>query len=238
MTNCEECKRFGYSRTNQEVFPCALCGELRCEDHTIWVPAHEIEKPFDENQVLLDLIGKKRKQGGWYCFCGRPSHVPRGVPYRAGPGKEGGKIVTPILEHEKKKGLEMFRMWETGVIEDGFEKAWESKHYALSCSVDTIMILIANLHDKESQTPGFLDKVFNTAISTFGEKKDTFFVPSKKMFEVVMISKFPEMKVLVEFVCSRCAVVPCLNRQASFYDQKLFHMLAKWPETLYPDKEK
>ena len=219
MTNCEECKRFGYSRTDQEVFPCALCGELRCEDHTIWVPAHEIDRPFDENQALLKLIGKKTKQGGWYCFCGRPSHVPRGVPYRAGPGKEGGKIVTPILEHEKKPGLEMFRMWETGVIEDGYEKAWEPKHYALSCSVATIMVLMAN-----------------TAISTFGEKKDTFFVPSKQTFES-LVTKFPEMRELVEFVCSRCVVVPCLNRQAPFYDQKLFGILAKWPETLFPEEE-
>lgn len=236
MTNCEECKRYGYKRTNQEVFPCALCGELRCEDHTIWVPAHEIEKPFDENQTLLSVIDKKNKQGGWYCFCGRPSHIPRGLPYRAGPGKEGGKIVTPILEHEKKVGLEMFRMWETGVIEEGYEKTWESKHYALSCSVATIMVLIANLHASEGTTPGFLDKVYTTIISPLGEKKDTFFVPSKKMFEVA-VSKFPEMIALVEFVCSRCAVVPCINRQAPFYDQKLFHMLAKWPETLYPDKE-
>lgn len=236
MTNCEECKRFGYSRTDQEVFPCALCGELRCEDHTIWVPAHEIDRPFDESQALLKFIGKKAKQGGWYCFCGRPSHVPRGVPYRAGPGKEGGKIVTPILEHEKKPGLEMFRMWETGVIEDGYEKAWETKHYALSCSVATIMVLMANLHATQGTTPGFLDKVYTTAISTFGEKKDTFFVPSKQTFEV-LVTKFPEMKVLVEFVCSRCVVVPCLNRQAPFYDQKLFSMLAKWPETLFPDEE-
>ena len=45
------------------------------------------------------------------------------------------------------------------------------------------------------------------------------------------------MKVLVEFACSRCAVVPCLNRQAPFYDQKLFDMLAKWPETLFPDEK-
>ena len=236
MTNCEECKRFGYSRTDQEVFPCALCGELRCEDHTIWVPAHEIDRPFDENQALLKLIGKKTKQGGWYCFCGRPSHVPRGVPYRAGPGKEGGKIVTPILEHEKKPGLEMFRMWETGVIEDGYEKAWEPKHYALSCSVATIMVLMANLHATQGTTPGFLDKVYTTAISTFGEKKDTFFVPSKQTFES-LVTKFPEMRELVEFVCSRCVVVPCLNRQAPFYDQKLFGILAKWPETLFPEEE-
>ena len=236
MTNCEECKRYGYSRTNQEVFPCALCGELRCEDHTIWVPAHEIDRSFDENQALLQLIGKSAKQGGWYCFCGRPSHVPRGVPYRVGPGKEGGKIVAPILEHEKKKGLEMFRMWETGVIEDGYEKAWDPKHYALSCSVATIMVLAANLHATKGAAPDLLDNIYRTAIEPFGEKKDTFFVPSKQMFEVV-VTKYPEMKVLVEFLCSRCVVVPCLNRHAPFFDQKLFMTLVKFPELLTGEPE-
>ena len=233
MTNCEECKRYGYSRTDQEVFPCALCGELRCEDHTIWVPAHEIDRSFDENQVLLKMM-KNGRQGGWYCFCGRPSHVPRGVPYRAGPSKEGGKIVTPILEHEKKPGLEMFRMWETGVIEDGYEKAWDTKHYALSCSVATIMILMANLHATQGATPGFLDTIYRTAISAFGEKKETFFLPSKKMFEVI-VNKSPDMRVLVEVVCSRCAVIPCLNRQAQFYDQKLFKRLVTAPEELFTE---
>ena len=236
MTNCEECKRYGYSRTNQEVFPCALCGELRCEDHTIWVPAHEIDRSFDENQALLKLTKKNAKQSGWYCFCGRPSHVPRGVPFRAGPGKEGGKIVTPILEHEKKPGLEMFRMWETGVIEDGYEKAWETKHYALSCSVATIMVIAANLHSTQGATPGLLDKIYRTAIQPIGETKDTFFVPSKQMFEVV-VTKFPEMRVLVEFVCSRCVVIPCLNRQAPFFDQKLFMTLVNFPELLTGEQE-
>ena len=236
MTNCEECKRYGYKRTNQEVFPCALCGELRCEDHTIWVPAHEIDRPFEESQAILKLMVKDAKQGGWYCFCGRPTHIPRGVPYRAGPDKEGGKIVTPILDNEKKPGLEMFRMWETGVIEDGYEKTWDSKHYALSCSVATIMVLIANLHLTKGNAPGFLDTVYNTAISAFGEKKDTFFVPSRKMFED-SVPKNPELKVLFEFVCSRCAVIPCLNRQAPFYDQTLFKILASDPEALFPEEE-
>ena len=235
MTNCEECKRYGYSKTDQVVHPCVLCGELRCDDHMIWVPAHEIDRPFDETQALLKLM-KHKNPVGWYGFCGRPSHVPRGVPYRAGEEKEGGKMIRPILDHEKKPGLEMFRMWETGVIEDGCEKAWETKHYALSCSVATIMVLMANLHATQGQTPGFLDTIYRTAISAFGEKKPTFFVPSKKLFEMV-VTKYPETRVLVEFACSRCAVVPCLNRQAPFFDQKLFKMLVKTPEALFPEEE-
>ncbi|MFW9963871.1 MAG: hypothetical protein ACFFCX_09930 [Candidatus Sifarchaeia archaeon] len=236
MTECAECLRYGYSRTKQVAYPCALCGELRCEDHAIWVPAHEIDRPFDVNKELLKLIGKDARQGGWYCFCGRPSHVPRGVPYRAGSGKEGGKIVTPILEHEKKPGLEMFRMWETGLIEEGYEKTWDVKNYALSCSIATIMVLVATLHATQGTKTGFLDTIYNTAISPIGEKKDTFFVPSKKEFEIA-INKNPEMSVLVDFVCSRCAVIPCLNRQAPFYDQKMFKRLAKAPEELFAESE-
>jgi hypothetical protein len=127
-------------------------------------------------------------------------------------------------------------MWETGVIEDGYEKAWEPKHYALSCSVATIMVLTANLHAAKGATPGFLDTIFRTAIQPFGEKKDTFFVPPKEMFELE-VTKFPEMRVLVEFLCSRCVVVPCLNRQAPFFNQKLFMTLVKFPEILLGEPE-
>ncbi len=236
MTNCAECIRYGYSRTNQVVYPCALCGELRCEDHTIWVPAHEIDRPLDENQALLQLFRKQSKQGGWYCFCGRSSHVPRGVSYRAGSNREGGKTVTSIFEHEKKPGLEMFRMWETGVIEDGYEKSWEVKNYALSCSVATIMVLIASLHAAQRTKTGFLDTIYRTAISTVGEKKDTFFVPSKKLLEM-SVGENPNMSALVEFICSRCAVIACLNRQAPFYDQKLFKVIVSTPETLFVNNE-
>ncbi|MHA2026004.1 MAG: hypothetical protein ACW98U_08900 [Candidatus Thorarchaeota archaeon] len=235
MTNCEECQRYGYSRTNQVAHPCVLCGEMRCDDHMIWVPAHEVDRPFDENQALLKLM-KHKSQGGWYGFCGRPSHVPRGVPYRAGQDKDGGKMISPILDHEKKLGLEMFRGWETGVIEDGFEKHWEPKHYALSCSIATVMILFANLHATQKGSPELLDSIYNSAILTFGDKKKTFFGGTKDEF-LKAAGDSPEVQTLVEYACSRCAVIPCLNRQASFYDQKLFKKLAQNPELLFPEEE-
>ncbi|MFX1485317.1 MAG: hypothetical protein ACFFCP_19260 [Promethearchaeota archaeon] len=235
MTNCEECKRYGYSRTNQIVYPCVLCGEMRCDDHMIWVPAHEIDRPFDETQALLKLM-KHEAQGGWYGFCGRPSHVPRGVPYRAGADKEGGKMISPILDHEKKPGLEMFRMWEIGVIEDGFEKQWEPKHYALSCSIATVMILFANLHATQGNSPGLLDSIFDSAILTFGDKKKTFFGGSRNEF-LKAVGSSPNVQTFVEYACSRCAVIPCLNRQAPFFDKKLFKRLAEEPELLFLEPE-
>ncbi len=204
---------------------------MRCDDHMIWVPAHEIDRPFDETRALLKLMKYKGK-GGWYGFCGRPSHVPRGVPYRAGSDKEGGKMISPILDHEKKPGLEMFRMWEIGVIEDGYEKQWEPKHYALSCSIATVMILFANLHATQSGTPGLLDSIYNSAIHTFGDKKRTFFAGIKSDF-IKAVGNSPDIQTMVEYACSRCAVIPCLNRQAPFFDKKLFKKLAETPEILF-----
>ncbi len=235
LTNCEECKRYGYSRTDQVVYPCVLCGEMRCDDHMIWVPAHEIDRPFDETQELLKLM-KHKAEGGWYGFCGRPSHVPRGVPYRAGADKEGGKMIVPILDHQKKTGLEMFRMWEIGVIEDGFEKQWEPKHYALSCSIATVMILFANLHATQGNSPGLLDSIYNSAILTFSDKKKTFFGGSRDEF-LKAVGSSPNVQTFVEYACSRCAVIPCLNRQAPFFDKKMFKKLAEEPELLFPEPE-
>ncbi len=201
----------------------------------IWVPAHEIDKPFDETQALLKLM-KHRSDGGWYGFCGRPSHVPRGVPYRAGPGKEGGKMIGSILDYEKRPGLEMFKMWEQGIIEDGYEKHWGSKHFALSCSIATVMILFATLYATQSGTPGLLDSIYNVAILTFGDKKKTFFGSTKDEFLKAVGSK-PEVQAFVEYACSRCAVIPCLNRQAPFYDKKMFKKIAASPEILFPETE-
>ena len=235
LTNCEECKRYGYSRTNQVVQPCVLCGELRCVDHMIWVPAHEIDRPFDETQAVLKLM-KHGSDGGWYGFCGRPSHVPRGVSYRAGPDKDGGKMIESILDHEKKPGLEMFKMWETAIIEDGYEKHWESKHFALSCSIAVVMILITTLHTTQSGSPELIDNIYKSAILAFSDKKRTFFGGTKDEF-LKAVGSNPDVQTFVEYACSRCAVIPCLNRQALFYDKKMFKKLAVSPEILFPETE-
>lgn len=145
-------------------------------------------------------------------------------------------MISPILDHEKKVGLEMFRMWEIGVIEDGFEKQWETKHYALSCSIATVMVLFANLHATQKDSPGLLDSIYNSAILTFGDKKATFFGGSKQEF-LKAVGKNPDIQTFVNYACSRCAVIPCLNRQVSFYDQKFFKRLAQNPELLFPDEE-
>lgn len=230
MTTCEECKRFGYIRTNQVADPCALCGELRCEDHMIWVPAHELERPFEEAEAIRKLI-KYKKVGGWYGFCGRASHVPRGLPIRHGKDREGGKVVRLILDHEKKPGLERFNYWEVGEIEKGFEVIWDVKRYALSCSLAPVMALIANMFESGREPSSFLESLHSSAFRTFAGKKVTFSFELWNDFQK-SIGDNPTKERLFGYTCSRCAVIPCLNRQAPYYDQKLFEKLVKEPELL------
>ncbi|MGY5859951.1 MAG: hypothetical protein RTU63_11330 [Candidatus Thorarchaeota archaeon] len=230
MTTCEECIRLGYKRTDQESYPCALCGELRCEDHMIWVPSYEIEKPFEEAEAIVELI-KHGKVGGYYGFCGKPSHVPRGLPIRHGKEKEGGKVVHPILDHEKKPGLECFRMWEIGAIEEGFETSWEVKRYALSCSLAPVMALIANMYQTGRQPSTFLENLHSSAFKTFANKKIVFFLEDWDKF-TKSVGQNPTIEALFSYTCSRCAVIPCMNRQAPFHDKKMFKKLVQTPEIL------
>ena len=196
----------------------------------IWVPAHELEKPFDEAEAIIDLI-KHGKVGGYYGFCGRSSHVPRGLPIRFGKGKEGGKVVHPILDHEKKPGLECFRAWEIGAVENGFETPWEVKRYALSCSLAPVMALIATMYQSGRDPSSFLESLFNSAFKTFANKKSIFFLENWDKF-VKTTGPNPSKEALFSYACSRCAVIPCMNRQAPFYDKKMLRNLVKTPELL------
>jgi hypothetical protein len=197
----------------------------------IWVPAYEIEKPFKEAEAVLNLIKRGRKVGGYYGFCGRPSHIPRGLPIRHGKSKEGGKVVHAIFDHEKKSGLECFTMWEIGSIEDGFETPWEVKRYALSCSLAPVMALIANMYQSGREPSSFLEGLHNSAFKTFAIKKPIFYIEAWDKFTKSVGLK-PTKEELFNYTCSRCAAIPCMNRQAPFYDKKLFGKLVKEPELL------
>ncbi|TFG28504.1 hypothetical protein EU527_17245 [Candidatus Thorarchaeota archaeon] len=228
MTTCEECKRFGYIRTDQVSYPCALCGELRCEDHMIWVPAHELLRPLDEAETILRLLVHD-KIGGWYGFCGRASHIPRGLPIRYGKGKEGGKVVEAILDNQKKSGLESFKFWEVGTIEEGYEKVWEIKRYALSCSLAPVMALIANMYSTGQEPTMFLENLHSSAFMTFAAKKLVYYGEDWKKFTKT-VGTNPRIEDLIRYTCSRCSVIPCMNRQAPFYDAKLLRNLIRLPE--------
>ena len=132
MAKCGECKRYSYKRTNQETLPCALCGEERCTDHSIKVPAHELEKQIQSVQDILLLL-RKKPEDGWYIFCTRAAHRPQGLPIRHGKDMLAGKVISPIVDNEKKEGLEFIRMWEIGIIERGIENLWQPTHFIPSC---------------------------------------------------------------------------------------------------------
>lgn len=193
----------------------------------IWVPAHELEKPIDEAEAIMKLINYD-KIGGWYGFCGRASHIPRGLPIRYGKEKSGGKIIEAIPDSEKKIGLEDFKLWEVGAIEEGFETAWEPKRYALSCSLAPVMALIANMYSSGKNPSTFLENLHSSAFMTFASKKSVFYGEDWKGFSK-SVGKTPSKKDLFQYACSRCAVIPCLNRQAQFHDKKLLQSLAKSP---------
>jgi hypothetical protein len=231
VTTCEECRRFGYSRTNQVSYPCVLCGELRCMDHMVWVPAHELEKPYKEVEAITSLM-KHEKVGGYFGFCGRTSHVPRGLSIRHGKEREGGKMIQVILDHEKKPGLECFQKWEVGAIENGYEAVWEVKRYALSCSFAPIMLLIANMYQTGNGPSAFLERLHESGFRTFGSKKPSFFLEPWEAF-VKSVGAKPDKESVIKYTCSRCSVIPCLNRQAPFYDGRLLKKIAENPELLH-----
>ncbi|TFF96859.1 hypothetical protein EU546_00395 [Candidatus Thorarchaeota archaeon] len=230
MTVCEECKRYGLSRTNQVAFPCALCGEMRCEDHAIWVPAHELGKPEDEIKALKKKL-REKPAGGWYVFCGRPSHLPRGVPTRFGPEKSGGRMVRALFDYEKKPGLEVFKRWETGIIEDGYEKEWEPNQFTPSCSFTATMVIIANKASEAAGSMEELHRFYMLAFQTLANKKENFINATWEDF-LKEAGEHPSIQRIMEFTCSRCAVLICANRLAPFFDKGLFKNLIQSPELL------
>ncbi|MHA1909621.1 MAG: hypothetical protein ACW98Y_20140 [Candidatus Thorarchaeota archaeon] len=227
MSKCVECLQYGRDKAEREVFACSLCGELRCIDHTIWVPSHELEKRLEPVENVHRLL-RKGKYTGWYPFCGQGTHVPRGLPIRHGKERLGGKIVEPIIDAYKKPGLEFFRMWETGIIEAAIDNRWDTQHYALSCSLAASMVTIANLVGKEGITVPTLEKIFMTAITGLASKKSFFFTPSYDDFMKISGS-FGGTEALAKYMCSRCSIVPCVNRLAEFHNSKIFKKVIKNP---------
>ncbi len=220
MSKCVVCLQYGRDKAEREVFACSLCGEIRCIDHTIWVPAHELEKRIDNVESVHKLL-RKSKHTGWYPFCGNGTHVPRGLPIRHGKERLGGKIIEPIIDAYQNPGLEFFRMWETGVIEAAIDNRWDPQHYSLSCSLAPSMVAISNLVDNDLISIPTLEKIFMTAITGLASKKEFFFPPSFDEF-MGLSGTFGGIRSLAEFICSRCAIVPCTNRLVPFYKSKIF----------------
>lgn len=198
--------------------------------HAVWVPAHVLDRPLDSTQAIVQLMTRKSEKG-WYAFCGRTGHVPRGMPIWHGKERDGGKIVEEIMNHEKPEGLEMFPMWEVGLVEERFEKRWTKDHFEIACDIAATISLVHRLWQKKEDPRAFLVTLQTLVFDNVASKKAVFFGASKNEIKKG-IGEDPTLTDVVNYVCSRCAVVACLNRQAPFHDQKLFKNLIKKPELL------
>ncbi len=227
MSECPDCDIMRKKSTEKDLFPCALCGEKRCADHTIWVPAHELDKYNEEVQRITEML-KEKPLAGWYAFCGKGTHVPRGVSIRHGRAREGGRIVQMVPNDQRKEGLEFFQWWEVGIIENALEKWWDVSHYALSCSLAPAMVIIPYLMKTGTNIDSIRTQIYERVILGMAAKKEFFMIPSKETF-LKMTSAVSTAKEIAEIVCSFCGIVPCLNRQKSYYDEKKFKKMLRDP---------
>ncbi|UCE09048.1 MAG: hypothetical protein JSW61_08630 [Candidatus Thorarchaeota archaeon] len=168
---------------------------------------------------------------GWYPFCGRPSHVPYGVSIRHGKEKMWGRLVEDVSNDEKDEDLEFVVMWQTGVIEEGFEHRWEPKHFQPSCDLSDAVQVINVLFDQDIDDDVFLRKTQSSVLDPLAVRKITFFGSSFDEFRE-SVGESPDLEKIVKFICSRCGVVICLNRQSPFFDDKLFRKLVEKPESV------
>ncbi len=217
MSECPECVILG-RRSNEGIIPCSLCSEKRCVDHTVWVPAHELEGHSKEAKVIKKTL-KSRPHSGWYAFCGKGNHMPRGLSVRYGKNKEGGRIVMPVADEHRK--LEFFKFWEVGIIEHAVEHWWPREHYALSCSVASAMVEVAHLVNQGELQDTVRKSIYDLAIVGRASKKSFFHLPSRLEF-MRKSEKALNAKDFASLVCSYCTIVPCFNRLKPFHDRKQF----------------
>ena len=133
-----------------------------------------------------------------------------------------------IIDGYKRPGLEFFRMWETGIVEVAIDNRWDTQHYALSCSLAASMVTISNLVNQGGITVPTFEKIFMTAITGLASKKSFFFAPLYDEF-MKTIGSVGSTQTLAEYMCSRCAIIPCTNRLSEFYNSKIFKKLIKNP---------
>jgi hypothetical protein len=93
------------------------------------------------------------------------------------------------------------------------------------------MTLILKLWQKNQDPRAFLTTLNTLVFESVASKKAVFFGTDSKELKQ-KLGEAPSLKQVIDFVCSRCVVVACLNRQAEFYDRKTFNRVIKKPESL------
>ncbi|MHA1638013.1 MAG: hypothetical protein ACTSUB_08365 [Candidatus Thorarchaeota archaeon] len=159
--------------------------------------------------------------------------MPQGLSTRHGKDMQAGQIISPIVDNEKKPGLEFIRIWDVGMIEFGKEKLWQPMHYVPSCYLHQAMVLISQIYRRDRGTEGYMSRLFKNGFESFGGKKRAYDAPTWQEFQDYLgKSTDPNMQDLIKLLCARCMVIPCTNRQAEFFNQKLFKKLIKKPQEI------
>ena len=168
---------------------------------------------------------------GWYAFCNRAAHTPKGISVWSGKSKNEGTVVEEVLPSQKTDGLEKFPMWETGVVIGGFEKHRNPQEYRLSCAFVPVMNLILQLYRTERDRSDFLERMHRLIFESIAAKKPLFFSVAWENF-IEALGVNPTLEDLLRLTCSRCGVVVCLNRLAPFFDRSLFRQLIRSPDSV------
>jgi len=159
------------------------------------------------------------------------SHIPEGVSIRYGEGRMAGRIVEEVPEDRRKPGLNAFSRWQVGIIEGGYEKRWAVQHFAPACALAQLMTLVAGFSQGENPPQKHLRRLYDSGIGPTAAKRPILFQTTFKDFEA-RAGKTEDWSETIKYICSRCGVVVCLNRQSLFYDTGTFAKLAKKPETV------
>ena len=189
----------------------------------IWVPSHVIDHSHMESAENLKKLINESGAKGWYCFCGRTCHIPRGMPFWFGEERNNGKLVERIGDHQKLNGFEFFTFWHVGIVEAGIEKRWEQTHFEPSCEYG-ISLRLAYRFSSESSQEELVKKFYDKILSLVTSKKKSFSLTSYEDFKKFVRDE-QSLKGLSEYLCSRCKVVPCLNRLVPYYDKREFKKL-------------
>ncbi len=228
MDFCAECGEI--KGKNKILYESALCKQLRCENHLIWVPSHVVDHSHLDTAKEIKRIIENTSINGWYCFCGRSGHIPRGMSYWFGENRMNGKIIERVGDHQKLEGYEFYQFWEIGIVEDGIEKRWEKSHFEPSCEF-SLSLRLAHRFALEFPQNDLAKRIYDKVVSLITIKKRTFFSVSENDF-VTKLKRNTILEGFARFLCSRCIVVACLNRLTPFFDKKAMKRHIANPEEL------
>ncbi|NWF96321.1 MAG: hypothetical protein HXY34_09270 [Candidatus Thorarchaeota archaeon] len=230
METCKLCLKKARVKTKTTLYSCVLCGAKRCGDHTIWVPASEFDREMD-TAAAARLLFKSEPIGGWLPFCEHIAHVPQGVSKRLGADKTSGAIVEKIPVHERPSGIDIFPMWQTGVVEAGKEKKWETNRFEASCQFWKTLVLAVRTAGRTEWKDVSATALYDRLVCNSANMNSLFFTMKCEEFES-LLGDSPTLWKLMSTICSRCGATVCLNRLAPFHDQRVFSKLIREPNSV------